>query len=102
VLGPAGSGKGTGERTLARPLLSQLDPDWILLADRGFYSFADWCTADDTGAALLWRVGADLRLPVLREFADGSYESVVIDPKARGKAARRCWPRRGRAILWTG
>ncbi|WP_239397026.1 IS4 family transposase, partial [Frankia sp. CiP3] len=86
ALGPAGSGKGTGERTLARPLLFQLDPDWILLADRGFYSFADWCTADDTGAALLWRVGADLRLPVLREFADGSYESVLIDPKARGKA----------------
>lgn len=86
ALGPAGSGKGSGERTLARPLLGQLDSDWILLADRGFYGFADWCAADDSGAALLWRVGADLRLPVLRPFDDGSYLSVVIDPKARGRA----------------
>ncbi|WP_239376912.1 IS4 family transposase, partial [Frankia sp. Cj5] len=85
-VGPGGSGKGTGERSLARPLLTGLGSDWLLLADRGFYGFEDWCTAEDTGAALLWRVGADLRLPVLRPLDDGSSLSVVISSKVRGKA----------------
>ena len=43
-VGPA---TGPGERSLARPLLARLESDWLLLADHGFYSFADWCTADD-------------------------------------------------------
>ena len=70
--GPAAGGKGGGE---------QLEPDWLLLADRNFYCFKDWCTAADTGAALLWRVKSDIRLPVLELLADGSYRSVLVNPK---------------------
>jgi Insertion element 4 transposase N-terminal len=80
------SGKGSGEQTLARRLYARLEPDWLLIADRNFYNWADWCTATDSGAQLLWRVKADLRLPVLEFLPDGSYTSVLINPKVRGKA----------------
>ena len=79
-------GKGTGEQALARRLYQRLAPDWLLLADRNFYNWADWCTAADTGAQLLWRVKANLQLPVLEFGTDGSYTSVLINPKIRGKA----------------
>ena len=41
--------------------------------------------AADTGAALLWREKADLRLPVLELLPDGSYRSVLVSPKGKGK-----------------
>jgi hypothetical protein len=34
----------------------------------------------------LWRVKADLTLPLLQALPDGSYRSVLINPKIRGKA----------------
>lgn len=79
-------GKGSGEQALARRLYRRLEPDWLLIADRNFYNWADWCAAADSGAQLLWRVKADLRLPVLEFTADGSYTSVLINPKVRGTA----------------
>jgi Insertion element 4 transposase N-terminal/Transposase DDE domain len=83
-------GKGTGEQALARQLYPGLEEDWLLIADRNFYGWADWCAAAGTGAALLWRVKKNLGLPVLRELADGSYLSVVMPrtPDAR-KPARQ-------------
>ena len=86
AFGPAGAGKAAGEQTLARTLYPRLQQDWLVTADRNFFNWADWCLADDTGAALLWRVKADLRLPVLAALPDHSYLSVVIDPNIRGKA----------------
>ncbi|HET8659149.1 MAG TPA: IS4 family transposase [Micromonosporaceae bacterium] len=83
------AGAGSGEQSLARTLYPRLRRDWLLIADRSFYTFADWCTATDTGAALLWRVKADLRLPLLRWHPDGSYLTVLIDPAVRGKARER-------------
>jgi Insertion element 4 transposase N-terminal/Transposase DDE domain len=80
------AGKGAGEQSLARQLYPRLADDWLLIADRNFFNWADWCTAADTGAALLWRVKADLTLPVLDLLPDGSYSSVLISPKVRGKA----------------
>lgn len=80
------TGKGSGEQTLARRLYRRLAEDWLLIADRNFYNWADWCTAADSGAQLLWRVKADLRLPVLEFGPDGSYTSVLINPKIRGTA----------------
>ena len=55
--------------------------DWLLIADRNFYNWADWCAAADSGAALLWRVRSDLTLPVLELLPDGSYRSVLVNPK---------------------
>jgi transposase IS4-like protein/DDE family transposase len=83
------AGAGSGEQSLARVLYRRLERDWLLVADRNFYNFADWCAAADTGAALLWRVKADLRLPLLRFEPDGSYLTVLIDPAVRGKARQR-------------
>jgi hypothetical protein len=86
AIGPAGAGKSTGEQSLARRLYPRLEEDWLLIADRNFYSWQDWCTAAGTGAALLWRVKADLRLPVLELLPDGSYRSVLVNPGIRGPA----------------
>jgi hypothetical protein len=66
--GPA-AGKGSGEQALARQLYPRLEDGWPLIADRGFYCFADWRAAADTGTALLWRAPADARLPVLGDAA---------------------------------
>ena len=78
-MGPVG-GKGASEQALARRLYPRLEQDWLLIADRGFYNWADWQAAATTGAALLWRVKADLRLPVLDLLPDGSYLSVMARP----------------------
>jgi hypothetical protein len=85
AIGPVTS-KGSGEQSLAKELYPQLMEDWLLIADRNFYNWADWCTAADTGASLLWRVKADLTLPGLQMLPDGSYMSVVISPKIKGAA----------------
>jgi hypothetical protein len=85
AIGPV-AGKGAGEQALARPMLRHLEEDWLLIADRSFYNWPDWCAAADTGAALLWRAKADLRLPVLELLPDGSYRSVLVSPKIKGKA----------------
>jgi hypothetical protein len=86
AIGPSAAGKGSGEQSLARGLYPDLEEDWLLIADRNFYSWADWCTAAGTGAALLWRVKADLQLPVLELLPDGSYRSVLVSPKIKGPA----------------
>jgi hypothetical protein len=83
-MGPVG-GKGASEQALARRMFGRLEPGWLLIADRGFYNWPDWRAAA-TGAALLWRVKADLRLPVLELLPDGSYLSVVARPTLHDKA----------------
>jgi hypothetical protein len=80
------SSKGSGEQSLARGLYPRLAEDWLLMADRNFYNWQDWCTAADTGAALLWRVKSDLTLPLLEFHPDGSYRSVLVNPKVKGRA----------------
>lgn len=62
-------------------------PDELLTADRGFYSFHAWGQAADTGAELVWRAPTQLQLPVIEILPDGTYLSVLIDPKLR--TARR-------------
>jgi hypothetical protein len=50
----------------------------------GFFSFEFWRDCLLTGADLLFRVSAGLKLPVLRALPDGSYLSEVVTHKARG------------------
>jgi hypothetical protein len=80
------AGKGSGEQSLARKLYQRLEEDWLLIADRNFYNWQDWQVAAASGAALLWRVKADLALPVLQILPDGSYLSVLVNPRIGGKA----------------
>ena len=81
VLGPV----ATGEQTLATQLIRRLTSGMLVLADRNFYSYQAWQQACATGAALLWRVSGRLPLPVLHTLPDGSYRSVLINPKVRGR-----------------
>lgn len=71
-----------GEHQLAVQVLGCLEPGMLLLADRGFFSFALWRAALATGADLAFRVKKDLRLPVLALLPDGSYLSEVHRPHA--------------------
>lgn len=80
-----------GESTMAARIHPRLREDELLVADRNFYSFTAWKSAADTGAALVWRAPTSLGLPVVRVLPDGTYLSVLIDPKIRG-------PRRERAL----
>jgi IS4 transposase len=57
--------------------MDALAPDMLLLADRGFFSFALWEKVKATGADLLWRTKSHHVLPVRRHFADGSYLSTI-------------------------
>src|SRR5579872_3697974 len=89
AIGGTGTGKGSGEQSLARQLYPRLEEGWLLLADRQFYCWDDWCAAADAGAELLWRVKADLRLPVLQALPDGSWLSVLISSALRSRPAAR-------------
>ena len=89
ALGPAAGGKGSGEQALARRLYPRLEQGWLLIADRGFYCFRDWCAAADAGAELLWRAPGDARLPVLEVLPDGSWRSVFIDPDISGRTREK-------------
>jgi len=88
AIGPCVS-KGSGEQSLARELYPRLEEDWLLIADRNFYNWEDWCAAADTGAALLWRVKSDLTLEPLEFLTDGSYRSVLVNPGVKGTARRK-------------
>jgi hypothetical protein len=85
AVGPASGGKGSGEQSMARRLYPRLEEGWLVLADRGFWCWADWCAAAGTGAALLWRAMGDARLPVLEVLPDGSWRSVLIEPRIAGR-----------------
>jgi hypothetical protein len=55
-----------GEQSLAESVLRSLLPGMLLLADRGFFSYALWSKARSTGADLLWRMRSNAVLPVQR------------------------------------
>jgi hypothetical protein len=93
--GPA-FGPGSGEQTMAGQLLSSLRPGMLLLADRNFYSWRLWNAAAATGACLLWRVTASLRLKLVAELPDGSWLAHVDDPAAVNARCRRNGARRRR------
>jgi hypothetical protein len=84
AVGPAAGGKGSGEQALARKLYPRLEEGWLVIADRNFYTWKDWGTAADTGAALLWRMKENARLPVLEMLPDGSCRSVLIASRITG------------------
>ncbi len=88
AMGPSAA-KGSGEQPLARTLYPRLEEGWLLLADRLFYGWDDWCAAVGSGADLLWRVRDGLGLPCLELLPDGSYRSVLMKASLRGRLPRR-------------
>lgn len=86
MFGAEMAGYHTGEATLAKKVIPRLPPDALCLADRNFFSYSLWKSALATGAALLWRVRADLILPKLKRLPDGSYLTKIYpSPAARAK-----------------
>ncbi|WP_371503232.1 IS4 family transposase [Kitasatospora sp. NBC_00374] len=71
-------------KTMAAALLPSISTDWLLLGDRGLYSFAVFSAAAHTGAAQCWRAPTQLSLPVLKVLSDGTYLSALVDPALRG------------------
>jgi hypothetical protein len=69
----------------AEQLADWLQQDMLVLADRGFYSFKLWQIACGSGAKLLWRVNATLKLPALQILADGSHLSTIFDSDDRAR-----------------
>ena len=85
IVGAAFGPCNSDERALAGQILSCLEPDMLITADRNFYSFALWKAFRQVGADLLWRVSASVGLPVLRWLPDGSYLSLICNPKIRSR-----------------
>ena len=66
-----------GERELAQHVLADCEQGMLVIFDRGFYSYDFFATARQTGADLLFRVTASLKLPVLQRLPDNSYLSAI-------------------------
>lgn len=88
VVAAAMDSTATGEQTLARELWPGLEPDWLLIADRNFFNWADWHDAAESGAELLWRMKSSHQLPVLELLPDGSCLSIVINPAVHNQQTR--------------
>lgn len=67
----------TGERALAEKLLPYFDAEMLVIFDAGFYSYDFFTGCQATGAQLLFRVSANLKLPVLQRLPDDSYLSAI-------------------------
>jgi hypothetical protein len=77
-----------GQRKLALALLGSVTPDMLIIADRGYYAFDLWQQFMVTGASLLWRVTAGIKLPIIDVLPDGSYLSEINNTKTRSGAYR--------------
>jgi hypothetical protein len=78
---------GEGEETLTRRILSgsAIGPGMIVMADSGLYSYTNFRMAIDAGADALFRVGANLDLPALEWFPDGSHLSYIADSPEKSR-----------------
>ena len=90
----------TGERELAAGLAGPVEEDMLITADSGFYSWQLWDLFAATGAALCWRVGASVPLPLVRRLPDGSYLALIFAPGATAgrKAALLAAARTGEQV----
>jgi len=77
-----------GEREIAGKLAGALQPGMLLIADRGFFSFQLWAEFMATGADLIFRIAAGVKLPPARILADGSYLSEVKAKKVKDSGYR--------------
>lgn len=83
------SREGDSEHTMADRLVSftsKLEPDMLVMTDRGLYSYNLLSKIVDGRANALMRVSATLELPVLEWFPDGTFLSYIADPAEKRKA----------------
>lgn len=82
-LGPSGGSKEVSENKLARTLLPRLKSDQLCIADRLYTNYGLWTIAAATGAALLWRLKADVQLDCETVLEDGSYLARLYEGDRR-------------------
>jgi hypothetical protein len=70
-------GPHSGEQRLAPGLFRHLQPDMLLLWDRGFFSYSLWKGVVTQGCQLLARVSSRLVLRPTQTLADGSYLAKI-------------------------
>ncbi len=90
------------EAALTESLLARLTAGMLMLADRGFFSYALWRKAIGTGADLLWRVRTDKAGPKpthVEDLPDGSWLAHLR--RATPAAARREEPMLVRVVDYT-
>ena len=63
----------TSEMALSKVIVDRLEPGMVLLADRGFTSFALWKQASATGVDLIWRAKKSVTPRHIETFEDGSW-----------------------------
>lgn len=78
-------GRNVSEVSLAHHLVQRLEPGTLNIADRGFFSFALWRKAAETGADLLWRMKSSAVLAPIETLPDGSYLSHVFSSDDKKK-----------------
>jgi hypothetical protein len=66
-----------GEQSMVEALLRHLDPEMLLLWDRGFFSYDLWNQVTARGVKILARVTSQLILKPIRNLADGSYLAKI-------------------------
>jgi hypothetical protein len=76
---------GTAENRLAGELLDRLEPNMLVLADRGFCGFPLWSRAAATGADLLWRANSNMKPRYVETLSDGSW---LAELRPSGHAGR--------------
>lgn len=64
------AGKGAGEQSLARKPYRRLEEDWLLIADRNFFNWADWCQPRRRCSRRLIAKGGSMRPGTRRVCAD--------------------------------
>lgn len=82
---------GEGEETLTRRILSSgaVEAGMLVMVDSGLYSYTNLKMALDAGADALFRVGANVDLPVLEWFPDGSFLSFIADSREKARNSYR-------------
>jgi hypothetical protein len=74
-----------GEATLAERLVPFVESNWILLADRNFYSFDFYKKVSETGAAVLFRLQRGMSLVSEKQLSDDSHIVTVFSTKDKSK-----------------
>jgi Insertion element 4 transposase N-terminal/Transposase DDE domain len=77
-----------GEQAMVHALLGHLEPEMLLLWDRGFFSYDLWKAVTAHGVKILARVTSRLILKPIRNLADGSYLAKIY-PSASARQKDR-------------
>ena len=79
---------GEGEDTLSRRILAggAVEQGMVVMADAGLYSYQSLRMIIDARADAIFRVGANVGLPVLEWLPDGSYISYIAGSRREEQA----------------